>query len=81
MRELLKRLDRLEAATLAHNDTGHLFIISWVPPENDNGPMRAECGGVFVSRDQGEDEDSFVKRASDHFRPATGARLMFLHHK
>lgn len=65
MRDLLKRLDRIERAT-PRNEDCRVVILRFVPGE----PNAIRCGsttGDAVRRDPGEPLEAFYARAEQHF--------------
>jgi hypothetical protein len=73
MRELLKRLDRLEGATMARNREPIRIIRQIIEPGGGAGgampwnPTRAECGGQVIERQRDETPEAFQDRAVGAF--------------
>lgn len=72
MRDLLKRLDKLEDAKQC--DAGQVFLLRWT----GNAVNYASCQGERMERAEGESQRSFTERAAQHFRPASGSRAVWL---
>jgi hypothetical protein len=65
MRELAKRLERLEQEAKARD--GGVMLLKWM-----GEPNTAKCGGESITRAAGESAEDFTHRAADRFRPASG---------
>lgn len=66
MRDLMKRLERLEQGQPSTTG-GRVFLLSWM------GELTcARAGGAELPRLPNEGASDFKKRAADHFRPNNG---------
>lgn len=65
MRELAKRLERLEQEAKARD--GGVMLLRWM-----GEPKTAHHGGESITRDAGESAGDFTRRAAARFRPASG---------
>ena len=64
MRDLLRRLDRLEDGAPVKNGP---VLIGW-----KGDPVSARAGGDVLPRRPGEGADDFKRRAAEHFRDRGG---------
>lgn len=72
MRELMKRLDRLEAAT--PNGGGAVILLHW-----QMEPTYASASGERIERGPEESAEAFKARAAAHFKPVPGrARFVWM---
>ena len=69
MREMLKRLERLESET----QSGSVFLIRWICD-----PHTAQCQGERINRAQGERVEAFKARAVERFRRPDGPTLVWM---
>jgi hypothetical protein len=75
MRDLLKRLDRLEGQAPT---AGVLRLISWIAPKDNAQARKAKRGRDVLERTGGESESEFLARVSAAWRPASGVSLAWL---
>lgn len=69
MRDLMKRLERLEQARADSDDLPTLFIRFVGMPGDDPGPSTISCDGESLARADGESWEGFKLRAAAHFEP------------
>lgn len=65
MRELAKRLERLEQEAKARD--GGVMLMRW-----EGEPNTAQRGSDSITREASESAEDFTRRAADQFRPASG---------
>lgn len=68
MRDLMKRLDRLEQLSGATRDLPVIFMRS-VGPKQESARTAISCGDEVLTRATGESVDDFKDRAIAHFEP------------
>lgn len=72
MRDLLKRLERLESEASVSTDAVTTFFLIGM----DEDPTSAECRGERIDRAEGETLEAFEARAAQQFRPPRGVALI-----
>ena len=81
MRDLMKRLERLEQASVDGDDLPTIFISFVGMPGDDPSPSTISHGSETLARADGESWDDFKRRAAAHFEPKRRPRcglVMFI---